>query len=895
MRTARLWLILVAVLNILSFTLGVGTVLAQETTGRIEGRVLDAGGKPIAGVDVVVSSPSLQGTQGVSTDQRGYFRILVLPVGEYVVRVTRTGYTGRVFEAVQVRLGQTTSLGEMRLEERAYEQPEVVVQEHVQLLDPASTIIGGTLSAKDYEILPVERDYRSLATILPQANQSYLGDPVNFAGATGLENRYFIDGIDVSDSYEGKAGTNLPYNFVQQVEVRTGGYEAEYRSSLGGTINAVTYSGGNEVRGQVFGFFTNNWFTGTPRSLPDAAEKGDFAIYDVGVGLGGPIQKDRFWYYLAYNPNRRQEDVEIPGWGFFEDHSTTHSFAGKLTWRAGENSTVVLTAIGDPTEGRYIGDYGVGVPLIPPANVDPFLYTVRTGGFNFMLDGRKLVRKNFLLESSLSHTIRREYASPETERGRSELFYADSTGIISGGAFTDEDDHSYVTLASLKSTWSAGNHELKAGLEYKHIDLDFDILWHYMDVSATETDTVYTLSEHHFKGKVGNRIPSVFLQESWRVNESLRLNVGVRWDGQYLMSSEGKVAQTILDQWQPRVGFAYQPAGGTQKFFGSYGRYYQELATAGVFWYYNTGTTFYRIAFDHDPRIDPSGADTVDASTSSSVQKETSLKGQGFDEYTLGYERQVGGRAKVGLRGIYRTLLWGIEDGFDDVLGGGGFGNPGRGIMSMFPRMKRDYTALEVTYQQEVLDRLSMLASYVLSRTYGNYEGLYDSQWNNPFVNATGLFDAPQSVTNATGLLPQDRTHVFKLSGSYRVGPGLTLGAVGIWESGTPYSEWGVDPISGWRLIYLSKRGTAGRTPSIWDLNLRVGYQPRLAVFGGVQPRITIDFLHVASQRRPVAFEELHYFDVSESGEQIHPNPLYGQPIGWQPPMAVRVGVEVQF
>jgi len=82
-------------------------------------------------------------------------------------------------------LGQTTSLGEMRLEERAYEQPEVVVQEHVQLLDPASTIIGGTLSAKDYEILPVERDYRSLATILPQANQSYLGDPVNFAGATG--------------------------------------------------------------------------------------------------------------------------------------------------------------------------------------------------------------------------------------------------------------------------------------------------------------------------------------------------------------------------------------------------------------------------------------------------------------------------------------------------------------------------------------------------------------------------------------------------------------------------------------------------------------------------------------------------------------------------------------
>jgi hypothetical protein len=149
--------------------------------------VLDVGGKPITGADVLVSSPSLQGTRGASTDARGYLRIPVLPVGEYVVRVTRTGYTGRVFEGVDVRLGKTTSLGEIRLEERTYEQPEVVVREERPLIDPASTDMGGTLEAKDYDALPVDRSYRNLISLLPQANQSFLGDPVNLAGADGSE------------------------------------------------------------------------------------------------------------------------------------------------------------------------------------------------------------------------------------------------------------------------------------------------------------------------------------------------------------------------------------------------------------------------------------------------------------------------------------------------------------------------------------------------------------------------------------------------------------------------------------------------------------------------------------------------------------------------------------
>ena len=886
----RAWLLIVA--SAIGIALSAPPAFCQETTGQLEGRVLDAQAKPVSYADVVVSGPSLQGTRGALTNREGLFVLMALPVGEYSVKVSHVAHKEQILKDVRIRLGQTTSLGDVRLQEEVYRQEEVVVTGRAPLIDPSSTVMGANLAASDYAALPVERNYLSVTTILPQANQSYLGDPVNFAGSTGLENRYFIDGIDVSDSYRGKVGTALPYNFVEEVQVKTGGYEAEYRSSLGGTVNVVTYSGSNKVSGQVFGFFTNNTFSATPRSLPDAVKKGDFARYDVGFGIGGPIQLDRLWYYAAYNPTRQQEDVEIPGWGFYEDWSTTHSFAGKLTWRANEKNTFVFSAIGDPSRRREVGSTWAGVPSVPPANVDPFLFKASGGSLNFMLDGRHDLRDNLLIQTSLSRSTREDRGSPETERGRTEMILVDELrGVVSGGAPLRWDTKSTVNLAKLHCTWFTGNHELKAGLEYK--DNGLDINWTAKHVTLL-ADSTYRLVDFRFKGKVNNRVPSAFLQDSWRVTERLRVNAGLRWDGQYFISSERKVAQTILDGWQPRGGFTYQPGRpGSQKVFGSFGRFYQELNTAALSWYYSADSRWAFLSYDHDPRLDPSGAEGE--WSGGAIQSKRDLEGQYFDEFTLGYERQAGAKAKIGGRGVYRTLRQGLEDGMGSaavVLG-----NPGRGEMSAFPRMKRQYSALELSYQHELSERLTLLGFYVLSRTYGNYEGLFDTILGNQDVNATALFDAPSQLVNGTGLLPGDRTHVFKLTGSYRLREDLTLGAIGIWESGSPLTEFGTNPNHNdvnW-IIILRQRGSAGRTPSIWDLNLRLAYQPPISTVGGFQPKLTIDWLHIASQRRPVTYDQMHYYGTDEEGNQTDPNPRYMKATGWQPPMAVRMGVEVPF
>jgi len=107
--------------------------------------------------------------------------------------------------------------------------------------------------------------------------------------------------------------------------------------------------------------------------------------------------------------------------------------------------------------------------------------------------------------------------------------------------------------------------------------------------------------------KVSNRIPSLFVQDSWRLSERVQLNAGWRWEGQFWVGSDGKVAQKISDQFQPRIGFIYQLGQlGTQKVYASFGRFYQGLST----WPLLNFAAEYTMKFwnyDHAPRTDPSG------------------------------------------------------------------------------------------------------------------------------------------------------------------------------------------------------------------------------------------------------------------------------------------------
>jgi hypothetical protein len=857
-------------------------VFAQITTGNIEGKVVGPDGNPLAETRVEISGPALQGTFGLVVQNNGSFLIPNLRVGTYTLVFSNDLFAETTLPGVVVQLGVTHNIGTVELTMQAYVMEDMTVTAQAPLIDPATAAGGGNLAYEEFSELPVDRDYKNMAVILPHANPSFLGDDTNISGSTGLGNKYFIDGVDVTDPNRGDGGTELPYNFIREVRVRTGGYEAEYRSSLGGILEVVTNTGSNEIHGEVFGFFTNSGLTGSPETNVFIAEPGDFTAYDYGFGVGGPIVRDKLWFYGALNPTHRKEDFSFPGLGgVYEDKISTYRFAGKLNWRANENNDFVLSVFGDPGGGDAVWFWPTGT-MTKALNADPFLWDETSGGVNSILEGKHWLNDRLMLRSSLSLVSNIYRKIPRTDRGKNEIhFFDEETGTVSGGTPGQLDKTGTVFTGGLHGTWLRERHTWKAGLEYRVIKGEID---EHVDVLRRYPDDYWRHEYGGSQGEARTTVPSVYLQDSWRVTDLLRLNLGLRWDG-LILTSQGETAQEILDQWQPRLGFTYQlGTAGTQQFFGSAGRFYQEISLTLPTVAYSTGDSYGATAYDHDPRLDPSGG-TLVYGGSGSIPEGIELQGQHHDEFTLGYERQLAESSRITVRGIYRTLRRGIEDSWSDEMGDLIVANVGYGPLANWDPMKRDYQALELTYRVNKR-KYSARASYVLSRTHGNYTGLFGSDYGQTFPNLTAAFDDPETMTNGTGLLPNDRPHVFKLSGSYKWDFGFTAGTFFTWMSGTPLNEFGE---TSWGYpSFLVERGSAGRTSDIWSFNLRLSYMFRKAAQSGLKPRLIADLMNIGSPRQVVNFDQ-HRTTLGG------PNPTYGVATGYQPPMSVRFGLEVGF
>ncbi len=871
-------------------------IWSQEVTGNLEGKIMDPDGRPVLGANISVESISLQGIRSAKSNDQGRFRLPALPPGQYVVKVQHPAFQEASLKDVSIQLGKTRSLGEIRIQ-FITEEYEVVVQAERPLIDLSSTQIGLNLMKEEFEPLPLERSYRSLAALLPQVNSSHLGDEVNFAGATGLENKYFIDGVDVTDPFRGTTGTNLPYNFVKEVEVRTGGYQAEYTSSLGGILNVITYSGGNEFHGQLFGFFSNNRFRGDPRQGAYEPNTGDFSEYDFGLGIGGPLVRDKLWFYGAYNPTFNREDVNIPGTGLHNDHSTTHTFAGKLTWQVNDSNNLVFMTFGDPTKRRAVGETFADYFGLPSSfsNPDPYLADMETGGINLSLTGKHIISSDIFLETWLSQIRRKEKYEAATERGREELLFIDKSAgsVWSDGYPTFLDNLSVQNSVGIKGAFLLSNHTIKGGAEYRDKRLDNNFKGQALVYLGGNIFNDFDLIQF---GTVHYRIPSLFIQDSWMVTDRLRFNFGLRWDKQHIIGSDGQLAQRVNAQLQPRVGFVLMPGKlGAQKIFGSFGRFSQELSSWLSTGFHLEGNIWTFNFYNHDPRVDPSDPfQTISVSDGKIHPEVKNLKGQFYDEFNVGYEREIFDEFILSISGIYRTLRQGIVGGTDSE-GATTYGNPGTGPLSQYPKIKRQYSALELTFRKVRGGKFNFISSYVLSRNYGNYPGLYNTDFNMPFPNINAGFYYPEMLVDSEGLLPNDRTHVFKFSGWYRFDFGLTMGGFFLWQSGTPLNEFGSLPQGNPFHIFLKKRGTAGRTDPIWDLNFRFSYDLSQLMKSSLKPHFLMDIFHIGSPRKPVNFDQIHYFGMDQLGNQIFPNPLYRHATKYHPPMTLRIGIEINF
>jgi hypothetical protein len=385
-----------------------GTAFAQ-TTSTILGVVTDAStGKPVPGAVIIATSSALQGEQTAVTGNDGSYRITLLPPGEYKLAVQLEGFKPAERSDITLRTDKTIRANIAVVPEAVQMEEQVVRTGAAPVINIGAAESGAVVSREFVASIPVGRSVEQVSAVVPTASADFYG--VGFAGAQSPENAYILDGMNVTDPVYGTFGgntntqtpqTSLLTNFVQEIDVKTGGFMPEYGRATGGILNMVTRSGSNEFHGSVFGNFTPRFLVQPDGETAGAAgeavawrQKPDEGAYDADIGfeIGGPIQKDKLWFYAGFAPvliekrterflrsNRLVSELspaeaaqcvgEDPsGYGrciradgtylqstianssqIVDTGRTTYQFAGKLTYLLDENNNFTVSAFGFPS------------------------------------------------------------------------------------------------------------------------------------------------------------------------------------------------------------------------------------------------------------------------------------------------------------------------------------------------------------------------------------------------------------------------------------------------------------------------------------------------------------------------------------------------------------------
>ena len=692
-----------------------------QTTGDLDGRVSDSANAPLPGATVEARSPALQGVRRTTSDGAGNFHFPLLPPGTYVVFAKLAGFKEAEQSGVRVALGETARVHVVL---GLLAAAEVVVSGQVPLIDTTNTRIGTSLTAGAISRLPLGRNYASVATTVAGTGQDAVGFTIY--GATGLENQYLIDGVNTTGIRYGNQGKSLNAEFIQEVEVRTGGYEAEFGQVFGGNINVVTKSGSNEFHGDVFGYYDSSALASSNAHAGEAAASNQSILdpprrFDAGLDLGGYFVKDRLWFFGAYDrvqsdqDYQRVESLTYPDSGpptanyrSGTDRTRTSLFSGKLTFLAAPSQTVALSVFGDP--GTYTGRRGSSYSpqvVSTPGPDSAVLINQQSGGTDVSAKWDGIFGTHF--------TVQLQYGYHE-EKNRNTSDYPDNLSIaqVRGGyvqflpgsspnRLDDETYHRNIFKAS--GTAFLGNHELKAGLLYEELNSTRstrfgggeDILQYLDDSGAFEYAShgydaaIPPNCTMRLDGSTGNfgfvdpttckawtKAPgastnmrtnnlAAFVQDSWRIGGNLKINAGIRYEEQRLYDASGNAAITLTGEWSPRVGAVWDPLrDGRSKVFASYGRYYQTISQdiqARAL-----GNEISVFAYNYTP-------DRSDTVASSYTYPFTyvgvgdyvppGLKGMYQDEFIAGAEVQFARNWSVGVKGIYRALGRVLEDRCD--------------------------------------------------------------------------------------------------------------------------------------------------------------------------------------------------------------------------------------
>jgi hypothetical protein len=822
----------------------------------------------------------------------------------------------------------------------------ITVTGEVPAIDLTSPALGTNLDSRAVETLPSGRNYSSVVQITPgvssDANpENTSQSTISVYGSTGNENVFYIDGVNTTGAEYGFQGKELNFEFIQAIDVKSGGYEAEYGRATGGIINVITKSGGNEYHGDVFGYYDNDSLQrSTQQVVSDTGTVAGFTRKDYGLDLGGFLIKDRIWFFGAYDRvNNTLNSQQPPAQGSTQPGPTvstdsTHDLAAaKLTFHVTQSQTVFASFFQDPRN-----DTGAIIDANHSLNGDPLTHDGKLvfGGKDYALRYEGLFGNAWVLSGQVARHNEANSVDPATAAGDVVEFRDTSNGLFQTGGFgliqekTFKRDFAGGALARY-----LGGHEIKLGLEYEkeaakvtrrfsggqQVDV-FPVApgqtvfshFYWTTPSATVADApVSALNaspQHHNT--------TAYLQDHWSALSNLTINAGVRWDRQQIIDANGTQQIDLKKDFAPRLGVVWDPTrNGRSKVFGSYGRYYEEIPMdlvirsfsferqARIFNFSPTSTT-------PDPAAEAAVGQNSAIFGGNVEPADPNLHNQYLNEYLVGYQREVLPDVTAGIQGIYRAYGQVIEDFLCRTDGTYCIGNPGQGIMQRIstldfsqtfpaPKPKRVYKAIQLDLNKRFSHNWQALASYVYSRLDGNYDGTYA-----PFTNVgadpniSAAYDYYDFFTNGINLnritdqgpLSNDHRHQLKLSGIYVTPFKLSVGLSAYYRSGTPVTAYGFSDIYARYEFFLTDRGALGRTPSTYDADLHLGYP--LPV-GPVTLNIIFDVFNLFNTQRPILLDERWDFKEADNASPTPANANFGKPVLRTPPTSLRLGVRLSL
>ena len=611
-----------------------GMASAQERTGEIGGTVLDASGAPVPGASIVAESPTLPRPLQTVSDAQGRFRFFNVPVGTYTMTTSLPGFSTHK-ETLEVRLGSQLTHNPKLAVGAVTEVVEVVGGG--LSIDPMSSRSATNITAEQIEGLA--KAGRSFNSLLPMAPGVFL-EPKNgnagvggvqVGGSSGAENAFYIDGTEVSDLRRGslRDSNAIPFEFVQEIQVKSGGFEAEFGGATGGVINVATKSGTNEYHGSLGVSYTGDGLNGADRGFwqrsPLNADVADFfqpkedsySIWAPSMTIGGPILRDRLHFFTAYSPEIEHTTRDIAytsGARSFEQDKKRHFSLARLDYSASSKLQINGSYLWSPSKrngslpNRDIriaapsNDQSIQGGYLPAQTASAGLNWAPSSKFVFSARyGYKYQNDkdgNYGIPTSPYITYQQASSRigvPVPVPGGNQFSTVSNT-------LTTNFDVTTRHNAYVDATYVANAHTFKAGYALNRVanevqsdypDGRFLIYWgdqfsrgSFQNVSGNYG--YYTWEDGvRLNNGANSRNQSVYLQDTWRAGRKLTFNLGVRMENEFLPPFTPevngiKVANPVSFGWgdkiAPRAGFAWDMNGdGNWKLSGSFGLFYDTL------------------------------------------------------------------------------------------------------------------------------------------------------------------------------------------------------------------------------------------------------------------------------------------------------------------------------